>query len=72
MTDGLPADLALAAAQRACRSRPSFSAPRHWAGFALVGEGDAVIPVRRRPQHWPMAAGFGVLALLVFLYYRRH
>lgn len=63
LADGLAADDALAAARHALAARPGTAAPRAWAAFVLVGEGDQAVPlVRRSPL-----AGSATLGLLVIL-----
>ena len=52
----LPAAAALAAAAATCRADARTAAPRHWAGFVLVGDGDIAVPIRRggRNGRWPL------------------
>ena len=71
LADGLTIDAALERARNECRSTPGLAAPKHWAGFVLVGEGNETIPVRRRAGRWTAAALSGFAALLIYLYYRR-
>lgn len=52
---GDPPATALAAARERCRRDPATAAPRHWAGFVLVGDGGRPVPVRSRLPLWPAA-----------------
>jgi hypothetical protein len=69
--DGLTIDAALERARREVGATPGFAAPRHWAGFVLVGEGNETAPVRRRGGRWTLAAISGLSAFVIYLYYRR-
>jgi hypothetical protein len=71
LADGLSAAAALDRARRACRADAETAAPRHWAAFVLVGDGDVTVPVRRRAPRWPWAVGLLVLAAVVWLRARR-
>ena len=62
LADGLTAAAALARARRDCLMDPATSAPRHWAAFVLVGDGDVTVPLRRRAPRWPWAVLLVVLA----------
>jgi CHAT domain-containing protein len=66
LADGLPAAAALDRARRNCHADPVGAAPRHWAAFTLVGDGEVTVPVHRRAPRWPWAlllAGLAVVAL---------
>jgi len=68
LADGATAAGALAAARQACRARPETAAPRHWAGFVLVGDGASRVPVRWRQAWWPLGlllAGLAVGAVIM-------
>lgn len=65
LADGLTAAAALDRARRDCLADPAFAAPRHWAAFVLVGDGDVTVPVRRRAARWPWALVLAGLAVLV-------
>jgi tetratricopeptide (TPR) repeat protein len=71
LADGLPAAAALAQARRDCRTDPVGRAPRHWAAFVLVGDGEITVPLERRAPRWPWAAGLGLLAAALYLRSRR-
>jgi tetratricopeptide (TPR) repeat protein len=66
LAEGLTAAAALDRTRRRCRSGTTARAPRHWAGFVLVGDGDVSLPVRRRTPRWPWALGLGALAVLAW------
>ena len=70
LADGLTADMALARARGKCCSRRELASPCHWAGFTLVGDGDILVPVRRRMSRWPLAVTLGILAIAIFARYR--
>ena len=70
LADGLTADMALARARCKCCSRRELASPCHWAGFTLVGDGDILVPVRRRMSRWPLAVTLGILAIAIFARYR--
>ncbi len=63
LADGLTAAAALDQARHACCLDPATSAPRHWAAFVLVGDGDVTVPIERRVPRWPWAAVLIVLAV---------
>ena len=46
---------ALALARDACRADPATAAPRHWAGYVVVGDGGTTVPLRPRAARWPWA-----------------
>ncbi len=54
---------ALVVAREACRARPTTAAPRHWAGFVLVGDGSRRVPVERRRPWWPVGVVLAVGAV---------
>jgi hypothetical protein len=60
---GRTADLALREAQAALRSDPATADPFYWAGFVLVGDGRATLPLSRRVP----AGGPGVMLLALCL-----
>ena len=61
----------LALARRACRNDPTTAAPRHWAAFVLVGDGDIALPLQDRQARWPWAVVLAVAALGAGWFYRR-
>jgi tetratricopeptide (TPR) repeat protein len=63
LADGLTTGAALSRARAACLSDPLTAAPRHWAAFVLVGEGDVTVPIRRRTPRWPWAVILLLLAV---------
>ncbi len=60
MAKGRTVAEALALARAACRADPATAAPRHWAGFVVVGDGATTTPLQPRSARWPWA-----LALLL-------
>ena len=52
LADGNTTAGALVVAREACRGRAETAAPRHWAGFVLVGDGGRRVPVERRRALW--------------------
>lgn len=71
LADGLTVAEALNQARRDCLTSPLTGAPRHWAAFVLVGDGDLTVPVRRRTPRWPWAVGCGLLAVAALVRARR-
>ncbi|MFN2370299.1 MAG: CHAT domain-containing protein [Candidatus Krumholzibacteriia bacterium] len=71
LAEGRPVAEALAVARAICRADPATAAPRHWAGFVVVGDGTATVPLAPRPVRWPWAAGLLLLAGLAWLRSRR-
>ena len=66
LADGNTTAGALAVAREACRGRVETAAPRHWAGFVLVGDGGRRVPVQRRRALWPVGIvllGGAILAI---------
>lgn len=65
---GRSAAQALARAQHDLRQDPPTAAPFAWAGFVLIGDGDATVPLHsRRSALWPvlpLVLGVGAIALL--------
>ena len=57
---GVPVGAAMASARRDLAAHPATALPRHWAAFVVVGDGDLVVPVARRPLR-PTAVAGGVL-----------
>lgn len=55
LADGRTVAEALAVARRACRADPATAAPRHWAGYVVVGDGGTTVPLQRRAARWPLA-----------------
>jgi hypothetical protein len=62
---------ALVDARRHCRADARTAAPRHWAGFVLIGDGSAPLPVRARRAAWPFAAPLLLAAAGLFGLARR-
>ncbi|TMQ72308.1 MAG: CHAT domain-containing protein [Candidatus Eisenbacteria bacterium] len=59
---GATAAEAFASAEQTMRADPATQAPVHWAGFALIGDGDVKAPLERRPRWWwPAIAAAGIL-----------
>jgi CHAT domain-containing protein len=67
---GRPPGIALSRAKARLRQDPRWSAPRHWAGFVVIGDTG---PLRER-QPWLGigAAGLVLLALAVWMHRRAH
>jgi hypothetical protein len=57
----LTADRALAEAQLALTRDPSTAAPFYWAGFVLVGDGRATLPLARRPFPIPRTGAWAIV-----------
>lgn len=57
LADGASSAAALAAARAGTRDDGVASHPYYWAGFVLVGEGGAAIPLRTRPTLAPWVVG---------------
>ena len=55
LADGQTVAQALAAARAVCRADPATAAPRHWAGYVVVGDGASTVPLRPRTGRWPLA-----------------
>jgi tetratricopeptide (TPR) repeat protein len=55
LAQGDPVAGALAAAKETIRSGPTTRAPFYWAGFVVVGEGDATVALRTRQHISPLA-----------------
>ncbi|RKZ14470.1 hypothetical protein DRQ50_08930 [bacterium] len=66
LADGLPADLALDRSRRICRADSSLAAPRYWAGFTLVGDGETTVSLRRRASRWPWAILLAGMSVVVY------
>jgi len=57
---------ALRKAQVVLRSRSATRAPRHWAGFVVIGDGDVRVPLQRRgPSHLASGTALILLGLLL-------
>jgi predicted negative regulator of RcsB-dependent stress response len=57
---------ALAWARQRCRARPETAAPRHWAGFVVLGDGTHAVPIERQFPGWPVSLVLLGAALLAF------
>ncbi|MEZ4386077.1 MAG: LPXTG cell wall anchor domain-containing protein [Candidatus Krumholzibacteriia bacterium] len=55
------------------KADPASHHPFYWAGFVLLGDGDAAIPLEKRagPSAWLIAGGAAALALALLLARRR-
>lgn len=71
LADGRTVAEALAAARAACRADPATAAPRHWAGYVVVGDGGTTVPLRPRSGRWPPAVALLLAAGLAGLRARR-
>ncbi|MCP4574060.1 MAG: CHAT domain-containing protein [bacterium] len=71
LADGLTAAAALDRARHACFLDPETCAPRHWAAFVLVGDGDITVPLQRRSRRWPWAAALALFAIGAWIRARR-
>jgi CHAT domain-containing protein len=67
LADGRPAGASLREAQLRIREDPRTSHPFYWAGFVLVGDADAVIPLQRRFLPQPLSGLLAAAALLAAL-----
>jgi len=68
LVTGEPPATALVRARERCRRHPATAAPRHWAGFVIVGDGSRPVPVEARRPLWP--AALPLLAGAIFLFAR--
>ncbi len=69
LADGMSIAAALRGAQLEMRSRPRTAHPFHWAGFVVVGDGRATVPVVRESSLVPatlLAGGLLLLTLAVW------
>lgn len=64
---GESAAAALAGARETFRARPETAAPFYWAGFVLIGEGDAVVNLRQRAIVGRLPGGALTLAVAAVL-----
>lgn len=71
LAEGLTAAGALDRARRSCLGHELTRAPRHWAAFVIVGDGQVTLPLRRRASRWPWALGLGALAAVAWTRGRR-
>ncbi len=62
---------ALAQSQAAMRRDPRTSAPFHWAGFVVVGDGDLRVPLKRIPAARRMALPATLVLLGLLAIFRR-
>lgn len=63
---------ALALARRDLRQDPATASPFAWAGFVLIGDGDATVPLHSRPSAlWPVLPLVLVVGAIALLQRRR-